>query len=193
MNWKSLLVFWLTLSAVIGGLAAQTQPGDTLNPSVLETRIKRDQGKNWIISPALHWSAYRSVELSISRGYSWSSGGFPGTFSQYGLGLEAFYRPKTASTPNMHSWVVAPKISCELDPLFPPLCLSRMNLLVLSDFKHNTSVKYRHEVGLSYLGIVNLTYGICFNLSRPDYLFCRHSLNLQWNIFAGKRNWDSWD
>jgi hypothetical protein len=182
------ILFFLRVVAI-----AQDIDSTAINKNTKLHRGETECGHNYIMTTGIHVGRYSSFELSFSRGYSWSSGGYPGTFNQYGIGMEFYYYNKGIEFhPNETKFVYAPKISFELDPFLPRLCLSRINLLYVTDFKNNSSLKYRHEVGLSLYGIVNLTYGYTFNLTNRNYLRLNHSINLQWNIFCGKRKYDNW-
>jgi hypothetical protein len=140
-------------------------------------------GHNYIITAAYHAAKYSSAEISFSRGYTWSSGGFPGSFSQYGAGMEFFRHNKEI--------IYAPKISCELDPFMPPLCLSRMNLMYVTDFRSHESLKYRHEIGISIMGYGNITYSYTWNITHDDFLPVKHGISFQWNLPLGKRGCDN--
>ena len=160
--------------------------GQNSDSTQLKTGLHRSDfsqcGHNITLTTALHIANYSSAEISLSRGYS--NKGFIGTFSQYGLGIEFIY--------THNRLIYLPKISCELDGLLPPICVSRMNLLYATDFGSNGSLKYRHEIGYSYRGIINITYSYTFNITEIHYLRMTHGINLQWNIFLGKRKWDRW-
>jgi hypothetical protein len=146
-------------------------------------RSKSDTGINLMMIVAYHSGISRSYEFSIARGHSVSTGGYPGFFMQYGGGVEVFQYKKDIA--------FAPKIFYELDPFLPPMCLSRVNLLYVTDFKGRGSLKYRHEIGFSFEGGFNVNYGYTFNLTNKSFFRTTHSLNLQWNIFVGKRNWEN--
>ena len=142
----------------------------------------KDSGRNMVVTIAYHSGSTHSYELSLSKGHTVETGGYPGYFMQYGAGVELFYKDKTV--------FAAPKIAYELDPYLPPICLSRMNLLYVTDFKKNGSLKYRHEIGFSLIGIVNINYGYTFSITHKEFCSTTHSINLQWNLFVGKRKVD---
>jgi hypothetical protein len=151
--------------------------------STKKQRSEKDTGRNLMLVVAYHSGISRSYELSVGKGHSVRTGGYPGYFIQYGGGVEVFhYRNDIA---------FAPKIFYELDPFLPPLCLSRLNLLYVTDFKGKGSLKYRHEIGFSAYGKYNINYGYTFNLTNKSFFRTTHSLNLQWNIFTGKRKWEN--
>jgi hypothetical protein len=175
-------------------IQAQTTDSLTIGTTRKNSRyIQAFEDHNLIITTAIHFGNYSSFEISLSRGYSWSSGGFPGSFNQYGIGMEFYNIFPAESNIIGNELIYAPKISFELDPFLPPICLSRLNLLYVTDFANNASIKYRHEVGFSYLGILNVNYGYSFNITNNDFVKVKHSVSIQWNIFWGERKWDNWN
>lgn len=136
--------------------AAQTIDSAAQKSTKIE-KPRTDTGHNFMITIAFHSGTSCSYELSFSRGHSLTSGGYPGYFNQYGGGIEVFHKDGNL--------FFAPKIAYELDPFLPPMCLSRMNLLYVTDFKGNASLKYRHEIGFSFEGGFNINYGYTFNLT----------------------------
>ncbi len=125
-------------------------------PSAKKQRSEKDTGRNLMLVIAYHSGISRSYELSIAKGHSVRTGGYPGYFIQYGGGAEVFQHKDEIA--------FAPKIFYELDPFLPPMCLSRLNLLYVTDFKGRSSLKYRHEIGFSFEGGFNVNYGYTFNL-----------------------------
>ena len=152
-------------------------------PSAKKQRSEKDTGRNLMLVIAYHSGISRSYELSIAKGHSVRTGGYPGYFIQYGGGAEVFQHKDEIA--------FAPKIFYELDPFLPPMCLSRLNLMYVTDFKGRSSLKYRHEVGFSFEGGFNVNYGYTFNLTNKKFFKTTHSLNLQWNVFVGKRKWEN--
>lgn len=177
-------VILLLLHTYSNFIFAQTgnTPDSLKAQSVKKLSSEKDAGRNLMLVAAYHSGTCRSYELSIAKGHSVNTGGYPGYFIQYGGGAEIFQYKNEA--------VVAPKIFYELDPFLPPMCLSRLNLLYVTDFKGKGSLKYRHEVGFSLGGNLNVNYGYTFNLTNKAFFRTTHSLNLQWNIFMGKRRWE---
>ena len=143
---------------------------------------EKDTGRNLMLVIAYHSGISRSYEFSIGKGHSVRTGGYPGYFIQYGGGAEVFQHKDEIA--------FAPKIFYELDPFLPPMCLSRLNMMYVTDFKGRGSLKYRHEAGFSFEGGFNVNYGYTFNLTNKEFFKTTHSLNLQWNIFAGRRKWE---
>lgn len=84
----------------------------------------------------------------------------------------------------------APKISCELDFYQIPICLSRLNLLYYINPNGEGSLKYRHEIGITYRGYINLNYSYTFGLTNKDFYKLGHGINLQLNVPLGKRKLD---
>ncbi|MGG9962711.1 hypothetical protein [Ferruginibacter sp. SUN106] len=159
--------------------SAQTDSVHKVNADTAKVKKDKKAGRNMVVTLAYHTGTTRSYELSLSKGHTVETGGYPGYFSQYGFGAELFYKAKT--------YFAAPKISYELDPYLPPMCLSRMNLLYVTDFKNKGSLKYRHEIGFSFGGRFNINYGYTINITNKDFCNTSHSLNLQCNFFIGGR------
>lgn len=150
-------------------------------------------GHNLILIAGFHKQAYTAFELSFGRGYSSSAGKHEkeveiwknrelAVFGQSAIGTEILV--------DSENLIYAPKISSELSLLFPPVCISRLNLLYYTDFKSTGSLKYRHEIGFTYMGRLNVTYGYMFAITNRDYYRSKHSINLQYNLFLGKRRFD---
>ncbi len=139
-------------------------------------------GHNFIITTAYNRTRYNSFECSIGRSYSAEWNAFLlETFGQYQLGIEAL-------TTN-EKIIYAPKISVEIS-MFKIFCLSRLNLLYYINPDGEGSLKYRHEIGLTYRGYVNLNYCMNFNFTNNSYYDLGHGLNLQLNIPLGRRKFD---
>jgi hypothetical protein len=173
----------LSLLFVCCSSAAQIDSVPKTKADSLIFKKDKSTGRNIVVTIAYHSGTTKSYELSLSKGHTVETGGYPGYFSQYGAGAELFYSGKI--------FFVAPKIFYELDPYLPPMCLSRMNLLYVTDFKNKGSLKYRHEIGFSLGGLFNINYGYTFNITNKEFCTTTHSLNLQWNFFIGGRKVES--
>lgn len=171
-----LLIFIFILPAFSFG-QLDSIPKKKLHPSDL-TRC----GHNFIITPAYNRTKYNSFELSFGRSYSADWNAFLlETFRQYQVGIEVV-------TDN-NKIIYAPKISAELSA-FKIICLSRLNLLYYLNPDGEGSLKYKHEIGLTYRGYVNLNYCIIFNLTNKSYYDLGQGINLQLNLPLGRRKFD---
>jgi hypothetical protein len=139
-------------------------------------------GHNIIITTSYNRTKYNSFECSFGRSYSadWNAV-LSESFGQYQLGLEALM--------DGDKIIYAPKICAELS-LFKIICISRLNLLYYLNPDGAGSLKYRHEIGLTYRGYVNLNYCMTFNFTNKLYYNLGQGLNLQINIPLGRRKFD---
>lgn len=132
---------------------------------------------NWVITPGLYFSNHFTGGLSVSKAYSWSSGG-PGFGGHlYGAGIEF--------SSDGGKMIAAPKLFYEG---YLTLILVRAGLIDYTDFR-NSSIKFRPEIGISFDGTLSVTYGYNFALTHKDFFPLQNSLNLQYNIFIGKRKY----
>ncbi len=139
-------------------------------------------GHNFIITPAYNRTKYNSFELSFGRSYSANWNAFlVETFGQYQVGIEVLT--------NNDKIIYAPKFSAELS-VFKIICLSRLNLLYYLNPDGEGSLKYKHEIGLTYRGYVNLNYCTTFNLTNKSYYDLGQGINLQLNLPLGRRKFD---
>lgn len=139
-------------------------------------------GHNFIITSGYYRTNFNSFQLSFGRSYSANWNAFLlETFGQYQLGIEGLA--------DNNRIVYAPKLSAELS-IFKILCLARLNLLYYLNPNGEGSLKYRHEIGLTYRGYVNLNYSFTFNLTNKSYYDLGHGINLQLNIPLGPRRFD---
>jgi len=173
-------LFFIPVLLMTTGLSAQN---DSLLNKKLHGADYSRCGHNFVLIAGVNRSNFTSYELSFGRSYSAQYNALiPETFSQYAIGMDILT--------DKDKLFIAPKISCELD-FFPiPLCLSRLNLLYYIDPNGEGSLKYRHEIGLSYRGYVNLNYSYTLNLTNKDFYRSGHGINLQLNIPLGKRKID---
>lgn len=141
-------------------------------------------GHNYNITTGFSHTKYNSFELSFGRSYNarWNAI-LEETFSLSEIGMEVLFFDQ-----NKHYF--APKISCELI-MFKIICLSRLNLLYYIEPNNSGSLKYRHEIGLSYRGFININYSYTFGLTNPNFLRSGSGINIQLNIPLGKRKRDS--
>lgn len=75
--------------------------------------------------------------------------------------------------------VFGPKLSAEINLFFVG---ARVNtIFYTADFKSGT-LKIRPEIGLSFLGLMNVFYGRTINCTRPEIYPQKHSISLFFNI-----------
>lgn len=171
----SIIIFFLTKS-----LYGQT------TDSIIKKKLHQSDysrcGHNFILTTGISRTNFTSYEVSFGRSYSAEYNAvLLETYSQYEIGMEMLTDNK--------NYFYAPKISCELD-IFKFFCLSRLNLLYYFNPYGDGSLKYRHEIGLTYRGYVNLNYSYTFNLTNKEFYKLENGINLQLNIPLGKRNTD---
>lgn len=160
----------------------QTVQSDSIRNKKLHRSDLSRCGHNFIITSAYNRTNFNSFELSFGRSYSADWNAFLlETFSQYQVGCEALI--------DNGKIIYAPKLSAELSA-FKILCISRLNLLYYLNSSGQGSLKYRHEIGLTYRGYINLNYCYTFNLTNKSYYDLGHGLNIQLNIPIGHRKFD---
>ncbi len=140
-------------------------------------------GHNMNITTGVSFGKYTAFELSVGRSYSaYYNSPILETFSQYAFGMELLL--------DTSGNVFAPKVSTEL-VILKAICISRLNLLYYIGPEGDASLKYRHEIGVSYRGFVSVNYAHTFNFTNKKFVPPGNSLNIQINVPLGKRKWDS--
>lgn len=182
MTMTQLALLFLTVTLLLLGNSSNGQTADSIPKNKLHGSDFSKCGHNFILTAGINRTNFTSYEISVGRSYSAEYNAvILETYSQYEIGMEILI--------DQDKYFYAPKLSCELD-VFKFICLSRLNLLYYINPNGQSSLKYRHEIGLTYRGYVNLNYSYTFGLTNKDFYKLGHGVNLQLNIPLGKRRQD---
>jgi hypothetical protein len=137
-----------------------------------------NQGRNTVVFWGYYRTAYSVAEFGFGKSYST----IENVYSDMRMGFVG-----TELLFNSNKIYVCPKIGAEFSFLL--FCV-RSNLLYQTDFKTGALV-LRPEIGLTAFGYFHILYSYNITLVNQTPLRETHGLHLQFNLFAGGRNYEN--
>lgn len=184
MNYfTGLLVFGLLSTTTLFAQEATLDGLDGNNVPMPKQPVKRAPGSSKVdfaFSPGFIYQGQPAAEINVLAGHYESGMCAGNAFSGVRFGLETNFKSGSEH-------LFAPKIGVEISGMF--LCMRATLLSYVSS--RDIQFRFLPEIGISFLGLANLTYGYAFPLNNPQAIdLSRHRITLSINL-NGKLFYDA--